>query len=183
MESSSDQDSEDDGTIVSNDKTASSEDDDDDDSQGNPNAAMSSDVDDDENPQDNPDPPSHETGDPMVPDPAGSLNPSDPDDNGDEEHGDANGAVNSDIQVIDVIRGSTGEAKEWEGECGNDGSSNAMSTGKTDGCEDEDECESDTSSSAASSEVPPTESEQFEAAAGCSTLPDPVHRKRAIQGC
>ena len=56
----------------------------------------------------------------------------------------------------DVIGGSTGEDNEWEGECGNHGSSNY-------GCEDEDECESDASSSAASSEVPPTESEQFEA--------------------
>ena len=49
-----------------------------------------------------------------------------------------------------------GEEEEWEGECGNDESSNY-------GSEDEDECESDASSSPASSEVPPTESEQFEA--------------------
>ena len=156
-ESGSDQDSEDDGTIVSNDGTASSEDDDDDDSQGDPDAALSSDVDDDENPQDDPDPPAHETDNPVVPDPAGSSDPAGPNDDGDEEHGNANGAVNPDTQVIDVIRGSTGEDEEWEGECGNDGSSNY-------GCEDEDKCESDASSSATSSEIPPTESEQFEAA-------------------
>ena len=166
-----------DGTIVSNDETTSSEDDDDNDSQGdddndsqgNPDAAIFSDVDDEENPQDDPDPPAHETDDPVVPDPVGSSDPAGLDDDGDEEHGDANGAVNPDTQVIDVIGGLTREDEEWEGECGNDGSSNY-------GCEDEDECESDASSSAASSEVPPTESMQFEAAeaAGRAAARSPI---------
>ena len=167
MESGSDQDSEDDGTIISNGETASSEDDDDvdsqgdddDDSQGNPDAAISSDVDDDKNPQDDSDPPGHGMDDPVVPDPGISWDPAGPDDDGDEEHSDVSGGVNPDTQVIDVSGGSTDEDEKWEGECGNDGSSNY-------GCEDEDECESDASSNAASSEVPPTESEQFEAAIG-----------------
>ena len=144
-ENGSDQDSEDDRTTVSNNETTSSDDDDDDDSQGNPHPAAydertgsndettSSDVDDDDNPQGNPHPPANETHDPAVPDPAGSLNPVGPDDDGDEGHGDANGAVNLDIPVVDGIEGSIGEGEEWEGECGNDASSNVMSTGKTDG--------------------------------------------------
>ena len=171
MENGSDQDSEDDGTTVSNDETTSSDDDDDDDSQGNPDPAAddettgsndettSSDVDDDNNPQGNPHPPANETHDPAVRDPAGSLNPVGP-----EDHGDANRAVNMDITVVDGIEGSIGEGEEWEGECGNDASSNATCMGKPDGCKDEDECESDASSSVASSEFPSTESEQFEAA-------------------
>ena len=175
-ENGSDQDSEDDRATVSNNETTSSEDDNDDDSQGNPDPAAddettgsndgttSSDVDDNDNLQDNPHPPANVMHDPVVPDPAASLNPVGPDDDGDEDHGDANGAVNMDIPVVDRIEGSIGEGVEWEGECGNDASSNATSTGKTDGCEDEDECESDASSSVASSEVPPTESEQFKAA-------------------
>ena len=71
----------------------------------------------------------------------GSLNPVDPDDDGDEGRGDARGAVNTDIPVVDGIEGSIGEGEEWEGEC-----------------------ENDASSSVAYSQVPPTESEQFEAA-------------------
>ena len=158
MDSGSHQDSEDDGTTVSNNETKSyDDDDDDDDSQGNPDPVVddkttgsndettSSDVDDDDNLQGNHHPPANETDDPAVPDPAGSLNPMGPDDNGDEGHGDANGAVNTDIPVVDGIEGSIGEGEEWEGEC-----------------------ESDASSSVASSEVPPTESEQFEAAEAAS---------------
>ena len=141
-ENGSDQDSEDDGTTVSNNETTSSEDDNDDDSQGNPDPAAddkttgsndgttSSDVDDNDNPQDNPHPPANVMHDPVVPDPAASLNPVGPDDDGDEDHGDANRAVNMDIPVVDRIEGSIGEGVEWEGECGNDASSNATSTGK-----------------------------------------------------
>ena len=174
MEDGSHQDSEDDGTTVSNDETTSSDDDDDDDSQGNPDHAAddettssndettSSDDDDDDNPQGNPHPPANEMHDPAVPDLIGSMNPMGPNDDGDECHGDANGPVNTDIPVVDGIEGSIREGEECEGESGNDVSSNATSTGEIDRCEDE--CEGDASSSVASSEVPPTGSEQFEAA-------------------
>ena len=153
MENGSHKDSEDDGTTISNDETTSSDDDDDDDSQGNPDPATddettgsndettSSDIDDDDNPQGNHHPPANETHDPAVPDPAGSLNPVGPDDDGDEGHGDANRVVDTDIPVVDGIEGSIREGEEWEREC-----------------------ENDASSSVASSAVPPTESEQFEAA-------------------
>ena len=63
------------------------------------------------------------------------MNPVGPDDDGDEGHSDANGPVNTDIPVVDGIEGSIGESEEWEGECGNDTSSNATSTGEIDGCE------------------------------------------------
>ena len=115
--------SEDDETTVSNDETTSSDEDDDDDPQGNPHLLA------------------NEMYDPAVPDPAGSLTPVDPDDEGDEGHNDTNGPVDTDIPVIDGIEGSLEEIDECEGEC-----------------------ESDVSSSATSSEVPPTESEQFKAA-------------------
>ena len=173
-ENRSHQDSEDDATTVSNDETTSFDDDDDDDSQGNPDPAAddkttgsndettSSDDDADDNLQGNPHPPANETHDPAVPDPTGSMNPVGPNDDGDEGHGDANGPVNTDIPVVDGIEGSVEEGKEWEGECGDDASSSTTSTGEIGGCEGE--CESDASSSVASSEVPPTESEQFEAA-------------------
>ena len=152
-ENRSHQDSEDDRTTVSNDETTSSDDNDDDDLQGNPDPATddettgsneettSSDVNDDDNLQRNHHPPANEMHNPVVPDPAGSLNPVGPDDDGDEGHSDANGAVNTDIPVVDGIEGSIGEGKEWEGEY-----------------------ENDASSIVASSEVPPTESEKFEAA-------------------
>ena len=100
--------------------------------------------------------------DPAVPDPVGSLTPADPDDEGDEGHDDANGPVDTDISVVDGIKGSLRESDEWEGECENDTSSIAMSTKDFDECEGE--CESDASSSVRSSKDPPTESEQFEAA-------------------
>ena len=147
-ENGSHQDSEGDGTTVSNDETTSSDNDDDNDSQGNPVPAAddestgsndettSSDINDDDKPQGNHHPPPNETHDPAVPDPAGSLNPVGPDDDGEEGHGDANRAVNTDIPVVDGIEGSIREGEEWEGEC-----------------------ENDASSSVASSEVPPTESE------------------------
>ena len=143
-ENSSHQYSEDDKTTISNDETTSSDDDDDDDPQGNPH------------------PPANEMYDPVVPDPVGSLALVDPDDKGDEGHDDANGAVDTDIPVVDGVEGSLGESDEWEGECKNDASSNATSTEEIDECEGE--SKSDASSSVMSSEVPPTKSEQFEAA-------------------
>ena len=150
-ENGSHQDSEDDGTTVSNNETTSSGDDND--SQGNPDPVAddkttgsndettSSDVNDDDNLQGNHHPPANETHDPAVSDPACSQNPVGPNDDGDEDHGNANRAVSTDIPVVDGIEGSIGEGEEWEGEC-----------------------ENDASSSVASSKVPPTESEQFEAA-------------------
>ena len=164
-ENRSDQDSEDDGTTVSNHETTSSDDNNDDDLQGNlhpPTDDESSDDNDDDDPQGDPHPPANEMHDPAMPDPTGSLNPVDPNDDGDEGHGDANGPVDTDIPVVDGTGGSIGESEEWEGECGNDASSNATSTGEIDECEEE--CDSDTSSSVAFSEIPPTESEQFKAA-------------------
>ena len=145
-ENDSHQYSEDDKTTVSNDETTSSDDDDNDEPQGNPH------------------PPANEAEmyDSVVPDPVGSLTPVDPDDKGDEGHDDANGPVDTDIPVVDGVEGSLGESDEWEGECKNDASSNAMSTEEIDKCEGE--CKSDAASSVMSSEVPLTESEQFEAA-------------------
>ena len=82
----------DDKTTVSNDETTSSDDNDDDDPQGNPH------------------PPANEKHGPAVPDPVGSINPVDPDSEGDEGHSDANGPVDTDIPIVNRTKGSVGES-------------------------------------------------------------------------
>ena len=138
-ENDSHQYSDDDKTSVSDDKTTYS--DDDDDPHLPPNDMQDPEVPegDDDDLHNDPHLPPYETHDPAVPDPRDSLPPVDPDDEEDERNDDANEP--DDIPIIDGIEGPLAAIDECEREC-----------------------ESDTSSDAPSSEFPPTESEQFEAA-------------------
>ena len=131
MENASHQYPEDDETSISNDETTSS---DDNDLHDNLHL-LPNDVQDPELPEGDdgdlhgvPHLPPNETYNPAAPDPVSSLTPANPDDEEDEGNDDRNGPDDTDIPVIDGVKGSLAEIDECEGECESDVSSNTMSS-------------------------------------------------------